>query len=451
MIHLAGLYNLRAKIRETPSAQLYRGVRIADAVPVVVKLLRSQYPTPLELARLRHEYSIVKSLDSPYVVRALALEPVDHGLALVLEDAGDISLDRLIRSGKLGLRRALQIAVTLATAVAAIHAQQIVHKDLKPHHFFIKPEHPSDVTLIDFGIATRLSQQLQRAAPVGELEGSLPYIAPEQTGRMNRVIDRRSDLYALGVTLYEMFTGQLPFRTSDPLELVHSHLARRPPPPSEIKPELPSVLSEIILKLLSKAAEDRYQSAVGLRHDLQRSLEQLVTTGQAVTFTLADADASDELRIPQKLYGRQDELKQLLAALHRSQRGRAELLLVSGYSGVGKSALVGELQKETVRGGYLGAGKCEYLNRSIPYAPVLHACRQLIQAALAEPVARLAQRRRQLLAAFGSNGQVLIELLSDLELIIGAQPSVPNLGPSESQRRFELMFQSFLGAFGTPE
>jgi serine/threonine protein kinase len=313
MLSLDG-YTLKSRIRATVRASLFRGYRDADQLPVVVKVLRAEHPSAEELARLRHQHAVLRSLDSPHVARALGLEKYGHGLALVMEDAGERSLETLIQSSEWDLEKSLQIAVALAEVVASIHQQHIVHKDIKPHHFCLSAADHRTVKLIDFGIATRLSQELGTASPLNQLEGTLAYIAPEQTGRMNRIIDRRSDLYSLGVTLYQLFARRLPFEATDLLELVHSHIAKVPPAPRDVKPEIPAVVSDIILKLLAKAAEDRYQSASGLQHDLQRCLVQLKTTGRIEPFPLARADESGELSIPQKLYGREGELGELHAA-----------------------------------------------------------------------------------------------------------------------------------------
>lgn len=444
-------YTLNAKIRETPDVELHRGYRNLDGTPVVVKLLRSEQPTALELARLRHEHQLLQSLDVPQVVKSLGLETLGHRLALVLEDAGDTSLDQLIQSAQLDLERCLRLAIVLARVVATVHGHGIVHKDIKPAHFFVRPGLSEDLVLVDFGIATRLSHQVQAAALVTELEGTLPYIAPEQTGRMNRVVDWRSDLYSLGVTLYELFTGRLPFETTDPLELVHSHIARAPPPPQTFRPDLPPVAAGIILKLMAKVAEERYQSASGVQHDLELCLDQLHKGGRIDSFPLGEHDISGQLSIPQKLYGREAEMAELLATFERVRQGRAELLLLSGSAGIGKSALVNDLQKQLVRGGYFVAGKFDYLDRSVPYGPLAHAFRSLVRTVLAEPPAALASRKEALLAAVGANGQLLIDLVPELELVIGPQPSVPALGPSESQHRFQLVFLNFVRAFTASE
>ncbi len=451
MTTLSSLYTLNAKVRETPYTELHRGYRNVDGMPVFVKLLSAERPTRRELALLRHEYELLASLNLPQIVKAVDLSRHGHGLALVMEDPGDLSLDRLIRSGQLDLRRSLELAVAMAQVVAAVHEQHIVHKDIQPQHFFVRQEAPYRLVLADLGIATRLSQHIQEASEVGEIEGTLAYIAPEQTGRMNRVVDWRSDLYSLGVSLYELFTDVLPFETTDPIELVHCHIARTPRPPRACRPDLPPVVSDIILKLLAKVAEERYQSAVGLQHDLEFCLKQWVSEDRISDFRLAERDGSGELSIPQKLYGRGNELDVLLSTLDRASSGAKELILVSGQAGIGKSALVNELQKHIVGRCRFAAGKFDYLGRSVPYAPIAQICRVLVRSSLAEPPAVLAGVREAIVEAVGPNGQLLIELAPELQSIIGAQPAVPPLGPSESQHRFERVFLNFLRIFATRE
>jgi predicted ATPase/serine phosphatase RsbU (regulator of sigma subunit) len=447
MNELTAQYTLSVKIRETPYSELHRGFRNADGAPVVVKLMRGSRSTPIDLARLRHEYELLKNLDAPQIVKTLGLVTQGRSLALVLEDAGEASLDQLILSGHLNLTRSLELAIALARTLAVVHSHRIVHKDIKPQHFFVRKNAPNTVVLVDFGIATRLSHELQTRSRVTDLEGTLAYIAPEQTGRMNRLVDCRSDLYSLGVTLYELFTGHLPFVTTDPLELVHCHIARIPPNPRVYRSDLPQPVVEIILKLLAKAAEERYQSAVGVEYDLERCLKQLSSNDTIVSFALGEHDYSGELAIPQKLYGRERELAELVATFERTRGGTKELFLLSGVAGVGKSVLVYELQQQLEHGGYFAAGKFDFLGSSVPYAPIAQAFRELIRAALAESPEVLASRKASLLEAVGPNGQLLIDLVPELALIIGPQPAVPALGASESQHRFELVFQNFLRTF----
>jgi predicted ATPase/serine phosphatase RsbU (regulator of sigma subunit) len=441
-------YTLSGTARETQGANLLRGTRNADGQRVVVKLLRSDHPTTAELARLRHEHAVLSSLDIPEVVRSFGLVSHGHGLALVLEDLGDRSVETAFREARPSLEEFLELAIGMADAVAAVHARAIIHKDIKPHHFLIAD---GRLKLIDFGIATRLVSETQAATSASALDGTLAYMSPEQTGRMNRSLDRRTDLYSLGATFFQLATGRLPFEASDPLELVHAHIARAPRPVTDLAPDVPQPVSDIITRLLAKAAEDRYQSAAGLKADLEECLRRWRATGRIEAFPLGRHDASGELTIPQKLYGRDRELETLRAAFDRARRGDSALLLISGYSGIGKSALVNEIQKHLVRGGAFVAGKFDQLNRSVPFSALAAACRGLIRSVLAEPPAVLADHARRLREAVGRNGKLIAELAPELELVIGPQPAVPALGPAESQARFELVFRQFLQVFARSE
>jgi serine/threonine protein kinase len=343
-------YTFREKLHEGAAKVLCRAVRDADGAPVVLKLLTSEHPHPRELAQLRHEFTILRGLDVPGVVKAYALEAYRHTLALVLEDIAGEPLSDRVHGRPLDLGDALRIARSLAGILEGIHARGVIHKDVKPQNILIDNATQS-VHLVDFGIATRLSQEAQIAGRSDSFEGTLAYLSPEQTGRMNRVVDYRTDFYSLGVTLYEMLTGNLPFESNDLIELVHSHIARVPTPPHERNPRVPAAVSAIVMKLLAKTAEDRYQQARGLAADLDECLAQLNDKKTVAPFPLGRRDISDRLQIPQKLYGREAETQALLSVFERVAHGRAELLLVKGGAGVGKSALVHEVHKAIARRG----------------------------------------------------------------------------------------------------
>ena len=442
-------YTVTATIRETPQVAFYRGRRNSDERPVFLKVVANGQQDPAHLLRLEHEYSILKDLDLPGVVRTLGMTKIGDSTALVLEDVGERSLDAVVVSSPLDLGSFLETAIAMADILGSIHRHQIIHKDIKPQHFFRKGA-AGPLTLVDFGVATRVSLEEPYVAAVGRLEGTLAYMSPEQTGRMNRVVDRRTDFYSLGVTYYQLLTGALPFPTSDPLELVHSHLARLPVAPNIAVPELPAVVSEIVMKLLSKNAEERYQDVAGLKADLESCRRLLAETGAIAAFPLGREDFSHELRIPQKLYGREGESAILVATLERVRKGTVELLLVSGYSGIGKSALVGEVHKLLPLGGHFVSGKFDQIARSVPYAAFSRAGGDLIRAILTEPPKALARWRQEILDALGPNAQLVIDLVPELELVIGPQPKVQELGPTESQHRFERTMQEFLFAFASP-
>ncbi|WP_437940098.1 AAA family ATPase [Sorangium sp. So ce341] len=450
MIQLAQ-YTLTEKVHDGLIAAIYRGYRNTDGLRIGVKLLKSEYPGAREIARLRHEFSLVKELALDGVVAALGLERHGHSVALVMEDFGGRSLSELIQERRLTLDAALQVASSVAHTLDAVHRRRVFHKDIKPQNILVDMA-AGAVKLIDFGIAARLSQETPKLLSPGALEGTLAYMSPEQTGRMNRVVDHRSDLYSLGVTLYEMLTGVLPFRAADPVEIVHSHIARIPPSPRELSPDVPEVVSDIVMRLLAKAAEDRYQSARGLAVDLDECRRRLDATGSIARFPLGRHDFAEDLLMPQKLYGRDEEIAALVAAWERVSRGGAELLLVSGRSGVGKSALVHEIHKAIARGqGRFIAGKFDQLSRSSPYSAIAGAFRELFRGLLTESEEELARWKTKLKAALGSNGQLLTNLIPELGLVLGPQPDVPDLGPTEAQNRFSIVFQNFLHAIAPAE
>jgi predicted ATPase/serine phosphatase RsbU (regulator of sigma subunit) len=442
-------YVLAQAIRETQSATLIRGTREVDGAPVILKLLRAEHPTAAQVARLRHEHAVLSSVDLPDVVRTYGLVKHGRGLGLVLEDLGDVSLESTFRHQRPSLEQFLDLAIRMAGTVAGVHGRAVIHKDIKPHHFLMSG---GQLKLIDFGIATRLSSEAQAVAHTGALDGTLGYMSPEQTGRMNRSLDRRTDLYSLGVTFYELLTGRLPFEASDPLELVHAHIARRPRPPHELSASVPQIVSEIVLKLLAKGAEDRYQSADGLKADLEECRTRLTAGATTIErFPLGRHDVSGELSIPQKLYGRQSEVKALEQSFQRARAGKAGLLLISGTSGVGKSALVNELHKQIVQGGAFVTGKFDQLSRSVPFSAIVAASRGLLRSVLGESPAVMADVARRLREALGRNGKLIADLVPELEVVLGPQPAVQPLGPAESQARFELVFREFLQVFARPE
>ncbi|MEO8182483.1 MAG: AAA family ATPase [Deltaproteobacteria bacterium] len=441
-------YVLEEGIQVTASTRIRRGYRRRDGQRIVVKVPRSEYPSALELAQLRHEHALLGELGAAPVAHALELVRFDNGIGLVLEDAGVRSFDRLLPIADLA--RFLRLATLATAALEAIHSHGIIHKDIKPQHFFVD-EGEGRVLLIDFGIATTLHQEEQRPENLDTLEGTLAYISPEQTGRMNRSVDRRSDLYSLGVTLYQLLTGVLPFEATDPLELVHSHIARSPRPPAEVKSGIPPVVSDLVLRLLEKVAEDRYQTAAGLRADLLQCQARLSEAGTIEAFPLGREDHSGELDIPQKLYGREADAEVLVAAFERAKAGARELLLISGHSGIGKSALVHELHKQLIFGGHFVLGKFDQFNKSVPYSAVARALGELVRAQLASSADQLEKWKQDVLLAVGENGRLLIDIIPELALVIGAQPVAGALGPNESQNRFERLFQRFLSTSASAE
>jgi len=429
---------------------MYNAVRESDGRAVLLKTPRQELPSRRQLAPLRHEYEVTRALDVPGVIRACDFVEHDSRATLVLDGAGGESLKSVLEAARPDLDVVLEVAGALARTLGALHERQIIHKDIRPHNILLDRD-TCEVCLTDFGLCSRLSQEEQEVRNPEALHGTLEYMSPEQTGRMNRVVDYRSDYYSLGVTLYEMLTGSVPFAVSDPMELVHCHLARMPVPPHERRPEVPPALSRIVMKLLAKTAEDRYQSARGLQRDLEEIRTRLAQ-GRLEDFEPGRHDVSPIFQVPQKLYGREAEVRLLMEAFDRVGDGAMETIMVSGYSGIGKSALVHEVHKPIVqRRGYFVSGKFDQFERSVPYSALIGAATDLVRQLLTESAERVADWKEHLLETLGPNGRVISDVIFEVEWIIGEQPPVPELAPSEAQNRFSLVFRRFMHVFARPE
>lgn len=469
--------SVQTQIYESATSKVYRGIRVqdgqapysADTARVVIKLLKQDYPAPQELTRYRQEYVITRSLNVEGVIKAYSQQDYQRTLVILLEDFGGESLEYWMRqspeiSCPMPISTFLPLAINLSKILGRIHTANIIHKDINPGNIVLNPN-TGVVKIIDFGIATQFNRTNSTFRSPHVLEGTLAYLSPEQTGRMNREIDYRTDFYSLGVTFYELLTGQLPFPTTDVLELIHCHLAKPPIPPYKLNAKIPEPVSDIILKLMAKNAEDRYQSAWGIKADLENCVGQLENRGQINPFRIGLQDACDRFQIPQKLYGREKEIVALLAAFERmigEEDAKSEnvsispclrvsvpsMMLVSGSAGIGKSALVKELYKPiTAKRSYFVSGKFDQFQRNTPYRAISDALQKLVQQLLSEPDEKLQQWRSQLLEALGSNGQLIIDVIPEVELIIGKQLPVPEVGATEAQNRFNRVFQQFIRAF----
>ncbi len=411
----------------------------------------AEHPSPESLYRLAHEHGLKDFIDGAWAVRPLELIRKNGRTMLMVDYPGGERLERLI-GPPMEVRCFLRLAVALSAALGGLHGRGLIHKDIKPANVIVNPV-TGQAWLTGFGMASRLPRERQRPEPPEFIAGTLAYMAPEQTGRVNRSIDSRSDLYSLGITFYEMLTGTLPFSASDPMEWVHCHIARQPEIPSERGKHIPPPLSAITMKLLSKTVEERYQTAAGVESDLRRCLSEWEAQGRIDDFAPGGHDVPDRLMLPEKLYGRDREIETLLTAFDRIVAGgRPELVLVSGYSGIGKSAVVNELHKPLVPPrGLFAAGKFDQYKRDIPYATLAQAFQSLIRPLLGKREDDLRRWRTALREALEPNGLLIADLVPDVKHIIGEQPPVPELPPREAQRRFQLVFRRFISVFARPE
>jgi PAS domain S-box-containing protein len=438
-------------LRSDGDSILYRGRNHEDISQVLVLAPAKEEAGPESLKRLENEYSLKADLDPAWATRPIAITFHWNRPVLVLEDPGGIPLDQLLgQTSDLG--SSLRRAISLANAIGHLHWRGIVHKDIKPANVLVDSA-TGKVWLMGFGIASRLPRERRPPDAPEFIAGTLAYMAPEQTGRMNRSTDSRSDLYSFGITLYEILTGLLPFSASDAMEWVHCHVARRPIPPDERTKGIPPTVASIVMKLLTKTAEERYQTAAGVEWDLSRCLGEWEQLGHVSSFSIGTHDASDRLWIPERLYGRDQGVKVLLDAFERIVTGEvSRLALVSGFSGIGKSSVVNELQKAIVppRGIFIG-GKFDRHRRDIPYATLAQAFQTLVRQILGKSEDQVDHWRTEIRQAVGPNGQLIANLIPELELIIGKQPPFPELPPEETQNRFQAVFRRFLCVFAQKE
>ncbi|MGB5715285.1 MAG: serine/threonine-protein kinase PknK, partial [Waterburya sp.] len=449
MITLNG-YQILNKIYESFNSEVYRAIRISDKQPVILKVLKQDYPSVAELTRYKQEYKIIRSLNFDGAIAAYDLESYQRTLVIVLEDFGAVSLRKFSQGKPLLLPEFLRLAIEIVTHLGQIHAANIIHKDINPANIVINPT-TGQLKIIDFGIATILKRETPSLKSPNLLEGTLVYISPEQTGRMNRSLDYRTDFYSLGVTFYELLTGKLPFESSDALGLIHFHLAKQPISVSSY--QIPQVLSNIVMKLMAKTAEERYQGTCGIKVDLESCLKQFEAKGKIDDFVIATQDITNKFYLPQKLYGRESEINTLVSAFARvtaSNLSQPEMILVTGYSGVGKTTLVQEIYKPiTEKRGYFISGKFDQFQRNIPYSAIVTAFSSLVKQLLGESKIQLYQWRNQLLTVLGVNGQVIIDVIPELESIIGKQPELSELEATVAQNRFNLVFKNFIRVFCT--
>lgn len=443
-------YILKETILSSRYTTIYSAIQKSDNAPVILKVVKKEFVDKKFAQKFQNEYSILNKLDNPCIIKAKELIIDPYTITLVLEPFSSRSLSTYIEQEPWDLRARLRIAISIAEAIGDIHLKHIIHKDIKSHNILIDIN--NNIKIIDFGIATLFAREMPQYIEPEYLEGTLSYISPEQTARMARVVDYRTDIYSLGVTLYELFTGQLPFSAKTPLELVHLHIAERPIPPMNRNNKIPETLSNIILKCLEKDVQDRYKSAFGLMYDLKKCLASLDQTGIIEPFRAGEDDFYDCFHSPDKLFGREKELAILHNCIEKAWEGKLHILELSGYSGIGKSSLAMKFQNEIIqRGGRFSHSRFDQFNKNIPYFAISQIIKILVHDMLMGSEEELAIWKIDLLKALGSNGQIAIELIPDLKLVIGEQPELEKLPPQESENRFKYVMTQLIKALPRPE
>lgn len=446
MISISG-YALQEKMRHNHNIDTYYGMRLKDKRKVLLKTPNSPHMSSENLAILQHEYQLLNMIETPTIIKAYDFLQNTPAPVLVLEDVEGQLLTSYLLLHRLEIGDFFNLALQLVHIVGELHQRNIVHKEINPSNIVINPE-KLILKLVDLSASTKLSEETFDYLKLNEFENGLAYISPEQTGRINRPVDYRTDFYSLGITFYEMLTNQLPFQTVDTLELVHCHIAKKPPTVLLVRPDVPKMLAAIIDKLLGKMPEERYSSIVGLKSDLQECYKQWQDNGDIREFCLGSNDIRDHLSISRNLYGREQQVSQLMTAFNRVSRGTKEMVFIAGYSGIGKTSLVKEVHKPIVQHrGYYIQGKFDQLQRSLPYGAIVAAFQNLVKQVLSESEDRLEKIKQNLVNSLGNVGQVVIDVIPEVELIIGKQPPVRTLNPTDAQIRFNLAFQNFVRVF----
>ena len=447
MFHIP-CYNVITKIYEGKKTTIYSGIRINDGIPVLLKLLYAEYPDLYDVARLKKEYELNQKIHSNNVVKIYSIENYEKTPVLILEDFGGKSLQEILNiCEKFNLMDFLKIAINLSQALLDINNSNIIHKAINPNNIIINMEN-GIVKITDFGSASLCSKEINTIDRMTELENTLDYISPEQTGRMNRTIDYRTDFYSLGVLFYKMLTGFLPFQAKDKLGIIHCHLAVQPISPHEVDAKIPEVISDIVMKLMEKMAENRYQSALGLEFDLRKCMDEFESNGSIAHFKIGQRDISDVFEIPNKLYGREQEIKALKSAFQRISRNSKEAIMVTGYSGVGKSQLVTKIRSSIKKqSGYFISGKFDQFEHDIPYSALIYSFKDLVQQILSENKEQVEVWKQKLLDALGPNGQIIISVIPEVEMIIGKQQEVIEAPAEETKNRFFKVFKDFVKTF----
>jgi predicted ATPase/GAF domain-containing protein len=440
-------YILNEKIYNNENTVVYRGKRVKDNLPVIIKRLNNEHPDLTHIFRIKHEFEINQMINNSSVVKIYEINESDNLPFLITEDFGGDSLHLLIKKQKFTIKEFLNIAIKIVQSLSDIHNAKIVHNDINPSNIIMNTK-TGNVKITDFGMATMLEIDNRNMDSFHEINGTLSYISPEQTGRMNRSIDYRTDFYSLGVTFYELLLGTLPFSAEDELGLIYCHLAKQPIPPHHLQSEIPEVVSNIVMKLMEKMVENRYRSAEGLKSDLEECLERFEKNSTIDIFELGKNDVSDRFIIVQKLYGRESEIKNLLSSFESKSINSTKIISVSGYSGIGKTSFVNELRKSILKHrGFFAIGKYDQLNRSTSYSALIQVFDEILHELLSGSKEQLANWKNIFLEHLGENCKIIIDIIPSLELIVGIQPEVPILPPTEASNRFNFVFQNFVKCF----
>jgi predicted ATPase/signal transduction histidine kinase len=443
-------YVLFNEVSKNDQYVTYQGIRESDQKPIYIKISTKEHPTLDEISNLKHEYEITKDTHSPLIIKPILLNKFQNLLYLVYADEGFETLDKFTKSHELSLEDKLKIAINLTEAVHSYQNENLIHKNLEPRNIFVKPT-TFEVKISGFSYATKQTRQKLSVKSPAQIERQVAYISPEQTGRMNRELDYRTDFYSLGVILYEFFSDKKPFDVTDVVELIHSHIAIQPPTPREINPRVPRIVSDIIMKLMSKTVEERYASLLSLEYDLKRCLKELETSGKIEPFSIAQNDVSPIFQISQKLYGREQELIKLNDIMLTIAHDPPQLCLLSGFSGIGKTSLVAEMQKPIYeKGGFFIAGKFDQFKTNIPYSGFIQALQDLIQHILTESEDRILYWKERILESLGQNSGVITDVIPELKLIIGDPPKPQELDTEQTYNRFSIVFQLFIKTFASP-
>ncbi|MHB8126839.1 MAG: protein kinase domain-containing protein [Desulfitobacteriaceae bacterium] len=451
MIKTVEKYEILETIYCSSSSIVFQAYNTKTKEKLMIKTLNKGLYDMISLSKLKNEYKLLKKVQSEYVVKAYEFSNVENRFSIVIEDFGGISLAQYIKTKQIDLKEFLEIALEITQCLEHIHKNQVIHKDINPSNIIYNPD-TKVIKMIDFGISSDFSFETMQVLNPNRLEGTLSYISPEQTGRMNLPVDYRTDFYSLGVTLYELACNKLPFYSADPAEMIHFHIAMTSQPAHEINHMIPQAISAIISKLMSKIPEERYKSATGIIFDLKKCIQELEKNRIIEEYALGGEDISDKFEIPKELYGREDELTSLLTAFENTRKGKAEFILIGGYSGIGKTSLVNELHKPIIKEhGMFLTGKFDQYTKNTPYAAVIQAINQFCNYILSEPEREIERWKKRIIETVGANGRLISEVVPRLELIIGEQAALEELSSIEEQNRFKIALKNWLLTISAPE